>query len=147
SLVHRLEKEPDVRKGIGEDVVVIELLALFRVDGIVHRPHVQGRHLRLQLPDVSDSLVRRDADGAGREVDYHVSAGTDLGLDVREGLTRPGRRPIWVAGVDVDDGRAGLGSPASLLSNLSRCVRDGGAVLAAGQRSRERGRYDDAMPD
>src|SRR5215831_805456 len=144
-LIHRLEKESDVRKGVGEDVVVIELLALFRVDGIVHRPHVQGRHIRLELPDVGNSLVRRDANGAGREVDYHVGAGADLRLDVREGLTRPGRRAIRISGVNVDDGRTGLGSPASLLSNLGRSVGDRGTVLAAGQCPRERSRYDDAM--
>src|SRR5262249_60980215 len=107
--------------------------ALFRVDGIVHRPHVQGRHIRLELPDVGNSLVRRDANGAGREVDYHVGAGADLRLDVREGLTRPGRRANRISGVNVHDGGTGLGSPASLLSTLGRSVGDRGTVLAAGQ--------------
>ena len=47
----------------------------FRCGGVlrvVHRAHVERRHVRPQLAQVLDPLLDRDADGAGRVVDDHV---------------------------------------------------------------------------
>ena len=50
-----------------------------RVLGVVHRAHVERRHLRPPGLEISDPLRHRDADRAGREVDDHRVA--DLGPD------------------------------------------------------------------
>ena len=68
-LVHRLEQLDDLLEGVLEDHVEDELLARARVLRVVHRAHVQRRHLRAAGAQVFDALGDRHADRAGREVD------------------------------------------------------------------------------
>ena len=141
--VHRLEEELDVLERIREDVVVVEGLLLLRVDGVVHRAHVQGADLGPKLADVGDAFLHRDADRTGGEVDDHVGPRAHLGEDLRERLDSPFGAAFGVAGVDVDDGGAGIGGPLRLLGYLDRRVWDRGALVARRQHAGQGGGDDD----
>src|SRR5207245_1487108 len=82
--VHGLEEELDVMKRVGEDVIVIEDLPLLGVDRVIHRAHVQRGHLWLEVANVGDALLRRDADGTGREVADRVGSRCDLCIVLRQ---------------------------------------------------------------
>src|SRR5216683_621335 len=140
--VHGLEEELDVMKRVGEDVIVIEDLPLLGVDRVVHRAHVQGGHLRFEVANVGDAFLRWDADGAGREVDDRVGARANFGEDLGESLHAPVRPTVRFARMDVHDRRACFGGALGLLGDLHWRVRDGGALLAGREHTRERGRDD-----
>ncbi len=57
-LVHRLQQLDDLCERVLEDHVEHELLARARVLGVVHRAHVQRRHLRAARAQVFDALLR-----------------------------------------------------------------------------------------
>ena len=106
-----------------------------REDPEVHAAHVQRAQLGLEAARGLEALVERHAvPAARRDVDDGVGAGEDLGqelaVDVRVGRRRAG---LGVAGVEVQDRRAGLRGADRLLGDVLR--RDG-------QVGRERGDVD-----
>ncbi len=137
-MIHLLKEELDVGERIGEDLVEHELTTAPRVDGVVHGAHVQGSHLRRNVPDVSDPVLARDPKGTGREVDDHVGPRADLGKYGAEGADRPVRIALRSAGMDMDDGRTSFGCAARFLADLHRRVRDRRAETALGQYPCER---------
>ncbi len=63
-LVHRLEQLDDLLERVREDHLEHEVLARARVLGVVHRAHVQRRHLRAAGAQVGHALLHRHADRA-----------------------------------------------------------------------------------
>src|SRR5215510_6790315 len=81
------------------------------VEPEVHRAHVERRELGLQLQRWLETML----DGhrlrsAGRDVDDDVAGGRDPWQELSKqiGILR-GPAVAWIAGVQVDDGRAGAG--------------------------------------
>ena len=128
-----------VVEAVLEDRLEDEVLAAFRVLGVVHRGHVQRRHVRLQRLEVGDPLLERHADRAGRVVDDHVAdlAADRLG-DRAEVLDLVGGDAVGSAGVDVDLRSALVDGPPRLGRVLLRRVRDRRALVAVGDRARDR---------
>src|SRR6202022_4855338 len=145
-VLHRFEEEHDVRERVGEDMVVIEGLLLFRVDRVVHRAHVQRGHFRFQVADVRDTLIRRDTDCAGREVDDDMGSRPYLAEDLGERLDIPIRAALRVARVDVPDRRTRGGRPLRLLADLFWGVWDGGTLGPRCQHAGEGGGDYDLVP-
>src|SRR5262249_27074887 len=133
------QERGDRVEAVLEDGLEDEVLAPARVLRVVHRAHVQRGHVGPQSPQVGEALLDRDADRAGGVVDDHV---VELGPD-RLGdrpevldLVRGGavRRPR----VYVDLGRSLVDRPAGLGRVLLRGVGDRGALVAVGDRARDR---------
>ena len=138
-LVHLGEERDDRVERVLEHGLEHEVLALARVLRVVHRAHVQRRHVRPELAQVLDPLLDRHADRAGRVVDDHV---------VHLGLDRLGDRPevldlvaghaVGRAGVDVDHRAALVHDPPRLGRVLLRRVGDGRALVAVGDGAADR---------
>ena len=139
---HRLEQLDDLVERIREHELEHEVLATTRVLGVVHRAHVERGHLRPAGLEVGDSLVHRDADGAGREVDDRRVAdrAPDRIADRQEILDLVARRPVGLARVDVDVDTALVDDPARLGGVLLGRVRDRRALVAVGDRPGYRSR-------
>ncbi len=100
---------------------------------VVHRAHVQGGRVRLQLAQVLDPLLDRNPDRPGRVVDHHVVHLGEDGLgDGAEVLHLVARRALRRAGVDMDHRRALIDGAAGLGGVLLGGVRDGRALVAVG---------------
>src|SRR2546425_13175361 len=69
--LHGLEEELDVMKRVGENVIVIERLALLGVDRVVHRAHVQGRHLRPEMAALNMGSMNYAIYSEKRKAFYH----------------------------------------------------------------------------
>ena len=93
----------------------------------------------LQLAQVLDPLLDRDADRAGRVVDDHVvDLGEDRLGDRAEVLDLVGRHAVRRARVDVDLRAALVDDPPRLGRVLLRRVGDRRALVAVGDRARDR---------
>ena len=148
-LVHRFEQLDDLLERVGEHHVEDELFAGAGVLGVVHRAHVQRRHLRAAGTEVLDPLGHRDADRAGGEVDDHLVPDllADGVGDGHEVLHLIARRAVLFAGVDVDHHAPLVHDPAGLGGVLGGGVGDRGALLAVGDRARDRARDHDRVLD
>ena len=109
-------------EGVLEDHVEDELFARAGVLGVVHRAHVQGRHLRTARSQVFDPLGHRDADRAGREVDDHRIAdlAADRVGDRLEVLDLVAGGAVRFARVDVD-----ITPPSSTIRRASAAYSSG----------------------
>src|SRR5690606_21071164 len=112
--VHRLEEHLDVRKGVGEDDVEVELLFVRRVFGVVHGAHIQGADFGLELGDVPDALGGGDADGTGGKVDDDRASLPDAVTDLPVDLHPVAGAAVVFAGVDVHDAGAGVVGPVGV---------------------------------
>ena len=146
-LVHRLEQLDDLVERVCEDHLEDEVLARARVLGVVHRAHVQRRHLRAAGAQIFDPLLHRDADRAGRVVDDHRVAdlGADRVGDRLEVLDLIARRAVRAARVDVDHHAALVHDPPRLGRVLLGRVGNRRALLAIGDRPGDRAGDDDGI--
>jgi hypothetical protein len=109
----------------------------------IHRAHVERGDLRLELRCRKDSLLHaHERAAAGGDVDHRVGGLLDLRQEARERL-RPLVRlaGLRIAGVEVQNRRAGLSRPKRLLLDLVRRDRQIGRharrVDCAGDRARD----------
>ena len=135
--------------GLANTELEHEVLARARVLGVVHRAHVQRRHLRAAGAQVGDPLLDRHADRAGRVVDDHRVAdlGADRVGDRAEVLDLIARRAVRAAGVDVDVTPPSSDDPPRLGGVLLGRVRDRRALVAVGDRAGDRAGDDDGVLD
>jgi hypothetical protein len=146
ALVHGLQQRDDRVERVLEDGLEHEVLAAARVLRVVHRAHVQRADVGLELTQVGDPLLDRDADRARRVVDDDVADLTQDRLgDRAEVLDLVARRAVRAAGVDVDHRAALVDDPARLGRVLLRGVRDRRALVAVGDRAGDRAREDDRI--
>ncbi len=132
-LVHLLQVKLNVSKRILEDEIVIKLFLLFRIDGVIHRTHIERGHIRLQFRDVGDALVAGDTDGAGGIVDDDIGAAQPhLFSDAAVGVHIIGGEAVVLAGMNVQDAGPGLDGAATFLGDLSGGVWDGRGLLSGG---------------
>ena len=141
-LLHHLEQKADVAEGVFEDEIEEELFALGGVLRVVHRPHVERGHRRLDLGDVRHAALHRPA-AAGGEVEDDGAALLDLGADSGVAIGLVGGSALVGASVDVDDRGAGFVGALRFGGDLARGVRDPGALIAVCEDARQRASDDD----
>ena len=134
-----VEELDDRVEGVLEHRLEDEVLAPARVLRVVHRAHVQRRDVGLQLAQVLEPLLDRDADRAGRVVDDHVADLVQDRLgDRAEVLDLVARGAVGGAGVDVDLRGALVDRAPRLGRVLLRRVGDRRALVAVRDRARDR---------
>jgi hypothetical protein len=90
-----------------------------RIGSKVHRAHVQRAHLRLGLQRIRQPLLERHARAAaGGDVDGRVGALLDARQELANTSGSGRSRPSRVAGVQMQDRRAGLGRRDRLLEAI-----------------------------
>ena len=138
-LVHLGEERGDRVEAVLEHGRKDEVLAAPGVLGVVHRAHVQSGDVGPQRAQVLQSLLDRHSDRTGRVVDDHVvDLGSDRLGDRLEVLDLIGGGAVRGAGVDVDLRGALVDRPASLGRVLLGRVGDRRALVAVGDRARDR---------
>ena len=145
-LAHCREELDDRVEAVLEHRLEDEVLAAPRVLRVVHRAHVQGGDVRLQLAEIRDALVDRDSDRPGRVVDDHiVDLGPDRLGDRAEVLDLVARDALRRARVDVDLRTTLVDDPPSLGGVLLGRVGNRRALVAIGDCARDRAADDDGI--
>src|SRR5712691_5004186 len=142
----------EVRRRVDEDV-----------RAHVHAAHVEAADVRFELDDVAHAfgwrldggarsrllrvlVARHEARaGAGGEVDQHIAAASPDAVDhvPVEGRVHAGPGGLRVAHVDMDDGRAGVGSVDRRLRDLRGRHRNRGVAAGGVRRPGDRARDHD----
>ncbi len=142
---HRFKQLDDLLERVCEHELEDEVLALARVLGVIHRAHVERRHLGTAGLEVGDPLGHRHPDGAGGEVDDRRGANLRPNgvADRDEVLHLVARRPVGATRVDVDVDAAFVHDPPRLRRVLLRRVGDRRALIAPRDHAGDRAGQND----
>ena len=100
-------------------MIVIEPLLSAGIDSVVHRAHIQRRHMRFQGPDMSYSGVSIDTDGTGGVVDDRFRNQAFDGLVyLAVTLHVEGGLPVILASVDMHDSCPCIDTTSCFLGDL-----------------------------